>query len=140
MTTIAFKNGVLAADTLIATNTVAGEMTKIAMCDRFMGGGSGDVVDVSNFLDWVEEGADLKALPKFSDNFTGILVDKSHYIYLVYENGVSRPISAPFYATGCGQEVAKGALAAGATAEEAVQAAIHISPYTGGHVDVLRFK
>lgn len=140
MTTIVFKNGVLAGDTLISCDTVTGEMTKIAKCENFVGGGSGNVVDVSKFLDWVEKGADFEALPKFSDSFRGMLIDKNYALRWVYMEGVSRPVEAPFFAVGSGQEVAKGAFITGATAEEAVQAAIHIDPYTGGHVDVLRFK
>lgn len=140
MTTIAFKNGVLAADTLISTDTVTGEMTKIAVCDSFMGGGSGNVVDVSKFLDWVEEGADPKNLPKLSDCFRGILINKNYTMHYVYSEGISRPITAPFYTVGSGQDVAKGALTAGATAEEAVQAAMHIDVFSGGQVETLCFK
>jgi len=140
MTTIAFKNGILAADTLISSDTVVGEMTKIATCDDFMGGGCGNVVDVSKLLDWIEEGADPQALPKFSDSFRGMLIDKKYKMRYVYSEGISRPVNAPFFAVGSGQDVAKGALTAGATAEEAVQAAIHMDLCSGGQVETLCFK
>jgi len=140
VTTIAFKNGVLAADTGLTTSSVAGEIKKINKCEDFIGGACGNVVDVHKFLDWVEKGADPEALPKFADDFKGLLIDKTHNVRFVYKEGISCSVDAPFHAVGSGEEVAKGAFIAGATAKEAVQAAIHIDPYTRGHVDALRFK
>jgi len=142
MTTIAFKNGVLAADTALTSgvDAFAGEMTKIAMCDDFMGGASGNILDISKFLDWVEEGADFKNLPEFEGSINSLLISKKHEVRTVGKGGISRPIEAPFHAIGSGEEAAKGALIVGATAKEAVEAAIHIDLYSGGHADVLSFK
>lgn len=142
MTTIAFKNGVLAADTALTSgaDAFAGEMTKIAMCDDFMGGASGNITDITKFLDWVEEGADFDELPEFEVAINCLLISKNHTVRNVGKGGISRPIDAPFHAIGTGEEAAKGALTAGATAEEAVQAAIHIDLFSGGRVDTLCFK
>jgi len=142
MTTVAFKGGVLAADTQITSGSeaVEGSISKLAKCENFMGGGCGNLIDMCKFLSWVEEGADPKHFPKFTDNFTGLLVGKGGKVCFVRSDGISRPVEAPFYAIGSGEEVAKGALVAGATAGEAVQAAIHIDLYSGGSVEALRFK
>jgi len=47
-------------------------------------------------------------------------------------------VRAPFYALGSGYQVAMGAMEFGATAEEAVRAAIKWDTGSGGDVTVLR--
>jgi len=142
VTTIVFKNGTLAADTALTSgaDAHAGEMSKIAKCEDFMGGASGGILEVSKFLEWVVQGADFDDLPKFEEKFNAFLIDKTHKVRVVGKEGISHPIKSPFYAIGSGEEAAKGALLMGATAEEAVQAAIHVDLYTGGSVEALRFE
>ena len=142
MTIIVFKEGILAADTLLVSNVdaVAGEAMKIGMCEGFMGGATGNVIETAAFLEWVENGADWAKYPEFKDPFTGLIINRENVVWHGGKGGISRPVIAPFHAIGSGEEVAKGALGAGATAKEAVQVAISIDLFCGGHVDTLRFE
>jgi ATP-dependent HslUV protease subunit HslV len=55
----------------------------------------------------------------------------------VFEPSGTFSMSAPFYAMGSGKSEALGAMWAGATAEQAVRAAIDLDPSCGGDVTIL---
>lgn len=138
MTTIAYKDGVLAADTQVTENGdwICGHMLKIwRLPDHRLFGGSGSAVDVEAVLAWLTDGGDK---PEVGENFTGLIISPQGGVTCI-ENKHLRTLNmeAPYYAIGSGKSVAWGAMFAGADAETAVRAAIKHDTTTGGTVAVL---
>jgi|OM-RGC.v1.025169732 20S proteasome, alpha and beta subunits len=140
MTTIAFRDGVLATDTLIVDGrTICGHAVKISRSPRGdIGGLAGNLSDMTAFIAWLKSGADIRDLPcaKKSD---GLLIRANGSMFWV-NDGVESLFSAPFAAIGSGAPIAIGAMEHGATAIEAVKAAIKHDPDTGGRVRHLKLK
>lgn len=61
-------------------------------------------------------------------------------IYLYEANGARYPIKDQFYAVGSGAPYALGAMAMGASPEEAVAIAARFDPNTGGELEVFNLK
>ncbi|WP_336802468.1 hypothetical protein [Kaistia sp. MMO-174] len=138
MTTIAYRDGVLAADSLISSgNARAGQAQKIATCGSTMGGTSGSIEACHRFVQWIEAGAEGDC-PELGDS-DGILVRGSQTFY-VGSKGVLVPFEAEFAAVGSGEKFALGAMAMGATAERAVEVARELDVHTGGQIVTLRHK
>ena len=140
MTTIAVKNGVMAADSLVSYgNSTCGYAEKIR---RTKGGiliaWAGPLHMQLSAFDWFEGGAEYEdAPPDLRDAGSGELVallpDKRFMAFYC-----ARPLafSAPFYAIGSGSEYAIGAMATGASAAEAVHIASRFDHGTGGEVRI----
>lgn len=140
MTTIAYKDGVLAADRQVTRGTMrGGEITKIRRLDDgslvAVVGQPGVMSDAAAYLDGKTDTRPtldgdtivIHVLPTGSLNFyegTG---------WLKLEGVVS-----PFYAFGSGRDFAYAAMSMGATPEAAVKVASQFCIYTNGNVDVLR--
>ena len=147
MTTIAFKNGVMAADTAVTRgDNHAGIAYKIrSRADGAVAGASGALPDAIKFLDWFELndgspieglGADFEALVAYPD---GQVTEYSGSTSL--GNYVGRP--CPGFGTlaiGSGWKAAAGAMAAGATAVEAVMIAAQIDVHTCGPFQCVEVK
>lgn len=138
MTTIVFRDGILAADGRITHNdTIVGDnFTKIhvladggavAMCGR-----PDECVPIIEWLKAVAAGEQAGPQPDVEsstllhisgDGVVRVLNDR-HWI----------EIEEPYFAAGSGATAALGALHAGASAIEAVAAAIKTDPYSGGQV------
>lgn len=135
MTTVAYSNGMIAADTLVTVNSVrTGFMTKIAKNSDVLAGFSGEGVFGQAFLKCVTEGGELPKVPEGSVGFT---VDKAGAVTSYEENG-SCMVQANCFAIGSGREMALAAMAAGADPQKAVEIAIDLDVYSGGSIDVLR--
>lgn len=102
-------------------------------------GAAGDWSDVLKF--WDQLGKRRKKEGGLHDNseFEGIELHSSG-IYLYAASGVRYAIKDGFYAIGSGGPYAMGAMAMGATPEEAVAIAARFDPNTGGEVEVLNLK
>lgn len=143
MTTIAYKDGVLAADTLCVNGyTRAGYLTKIARgSDGVLGGSAGTAAFNRRFLEWITAGRVTEPPRAETDKDSnsrdfGFIVLLDGQLELHEPEGVLT-ISAPFYACGSGREIAVGAMAAGASAEQAVKVAIELDCYSGGDITTL---
>lgn len=143
MTTIAYRAGVLAADTAMTMGgTTIGEVIKIAR--RFngdMAGAAGDAAYNRAFLDWFEGGEEGPAPEAKSDSDCydrAVIFRAKGKKIEVFEPRGRFTIVADYYAFGSGKSEALGAMWQGAGAEEAVRAAIDLDPHTGGDVTVLR--
>lgn len=122
MTTICYKDGVLAADTLITVSGVAvGTATKVFRIGEDIFAVAGRLADIAKLKTW--DGPD-------SVKDMGLLDDS--YVYWVDAGGILREIEgdtilpvihAPFHACGAGSSFAIGAMAQGASAVEAVRIA-----------------
>lgn len=140
MTTIAYRDGEIAADTLATWgNNRDGHMTKVAKRGPFLAGVSGAVSASQRFLDWFRCGleGDPPEMPDGDRTTYGIICTPDGYVLTWGPTGWER-LRSPTYAIGSGSEFAQGAMAMGATAEEAVRVAMIFDTKSGGEITVLR--
>ena len=138
MTTIAYRDGVLAADTQInsGNGNRAGHIRKIGRtADGWLWGFTGSTEHMADCAEWAE-GREGKP-PAIEGCFILISPDGRHKEW--WGKGW---IAAedPQAAWGSGEKIARGAMHAGASASEAVQAAIALDTDSGGTVTVLRVE
>jgi hypothetical protein len=159
MTTIAYKDGVLAADTAVNIDTGDREGTTNKLARSPAGSiasAAGSAGSCALFLAMVQSGG----IDSWLDNmrrdgglcqpldlylgdqvgFGGLYVHYSGTVYVISQRGLPHTYTAPFYAEGSGHEYAKGAMSAGATASEAVAIAARFDHRTNDDVRVLKFK
>lgn len=144
MTTIAYRDGVIAADTRMCVgDSIVGDVVKIARnSNGDLAGAAGDASYSFAFLNWftgMESGACPEAKQTDNSIDRGVIFRKNGTI-IVYEPHGHFRASAPYFAVGSGRPEALGAMHAGASAEGAVRAAIAHDAYTGGNVTVLRHE
>lgn len=142
MTTIAFRDGIMAADTQETQGESQLRCKKLYRCTspkgrRVIIGTAGGSFSGMVYVDWFKEGGDR---PSVLDNisndedFHNLIWDGKN---LFEVNWLWRPIKVPtpkFFAIGSGAPAALGALHMGASAKEAVNVAKKIDIYTGGRV------
>ena len=134
MTTIAFKDGIMAYDTLItADDKVFSKKDKAFRINGYVVGCSGFLHDIDKFLEWVraempenKPKVDVDAI--IHDGFKVRIVSKGCVL--------SKPID-DFCAVGTGSEYAIGAMAMGATAKQAVEIAKKYDRATGGRIKTI---
>lgn len=143
MTTIAYRDGVMAADTLATRNgNRAGTAIKIAKRGKLLAGASGSSDCCQAFRAWFMGGC-IGHCPPMGDPekswAEGVIVmpDGALAVFGPSSSWLDRPYGG-FWASGSGGDLALGAMAAGATAEEAVKAAAMLDINTGGDVTVLK--
>ena len=133
MTIIVWDGVTLAADKQVTTGGLKQTVTKIFEIRGHLVGFSGDFDLAQTLKHWFKEGADISNYPAFQsedDKFVAMLVITPNKEILKYERS-PHPIlmnESKVYAMGSGRDFAVGALAMGATAEEAVRiASLHES-------------
>jgi hypothetical protein len=141
MTIIAYRDGVLAADTAAhnGATRICG-VTKIARReDGVLAGASGGPDFMGEFLRWVRGEKSERPTPiKDSDGTDmGALFFPDGRIEIYESNGMFE-ITPGYYAMGSGRDQALGAMFLGAGAVQAVRAAIAHDAYCGGEITVLR--
>lgn len=143
MTTIAYRDGILAADTRAYsghTNWVGVKSKIFELSDGMMVGISTPNPGYSaELMDWVVSGFEMDRYP--------ILADRTFSMIVVYPNGQVSVfidnhtdigfLSNDFFAIGSGECYALGAMAAGASAIEAVKIGCDMDPFTAGPVEAL---
>jgi len=141
MTTIAYKDGVLAADRLCDSYPGKFEAQKILLLKS--GGvlaGAGDRADIEKFYRWYDAGQPEGKEPKLTDGSMAILIAELGQP-LLYANESMFPIvmdTVDFYAIGSGSNYAIGAMAMGADAIQAVRVACQHEIYSGGAIQFIR--
>lgn len=140
MTTIAWDGRVLVADSRVTggNNCVCGEVTKAwKSADGYRWAHTGGAQDLDRLRRWTREGRGDN--PPLTDEHDGCLVRVSPDGELAEWWGRGwLMIRAPFQAWGSGERLAIGAMAAGASAERAVEIACRFDPQSGGEITVLR--
>lgn len=138
MTTIAVRDGVLAADTLFTCNGSRDHYTtKAWRIGGVLAAACGPSTHIHAFRSWVVGGMEGPSpYAGASDSGNGIVVAPGHPIILAGSGGLA-PVIADFYALGSGESFAIGAMEMGATAEEAVRIAAKRDTATGGEITVL---
>lgn len=123
MTTFAYKDGVLATDSAVSgSGTYCGSTTKGGRAqDGTLAAACGDLSGVPAILEWLEGGAQGEPpIPKDTNEYFVARPDGT--CLWVGVNGAAQ-VHAPFHAGGSGASIALGAMAAGASAQAAVEIA-----------------
>ena len=130
MSTIVYRDGIMAADTRAwaGRSSPIGQKAKIRrLSNGFLLGCASGVPGAGEYLmDWYEDGHDHEKLilPK---DFTLLIVNTNGQAFLADDSPhLSGPITAPWFAIGSGCDYAMGAMAMGATAVQAVEVACHL--------------
>lgn len=144
MTTIAYRDGVLAADTAcVSGGTLLGSIVKIVRrADGAMAGAAGNATFVTTFNRWFVDGEIAMSPRAEQDEHSfdrGVIFRGGHSLE-VFEPRGRFQATAPYFAFGSGKELALGAMFAGADAVTAVRAAIEHDPHTGGDITVLKHE
>lgn len=141
MTTIAYRDDVLAADTQVTCGmTVDGYAQKAFRKGPVLYATTGASGPGEAFRNWIEGGmkgeAPDMAEVKEEDAHGYIFPGGSRVVWRY--NKVWASHSAEFFAYGSGGALAMGAMAAGASAEDAVRFASKYDTNTGGEITVIR--
>lgn len=150
MTIIAYRNGIMASDSLVTERGLrVGMVRKIARtADGCLVGGVGSMALNAAFQAWAhahlaaclrcDEGFRPFVPAAWGDQFTGVVVTPDVRMLIVDQAQHLAVMEADFHAEGSGQAIALGAMAHGATAEEAVAIAIRLDTACGGPIQVER--
>lgn len=135
MTTIAYRAGIIASDTVQTFNSMRfGTMQKIARRrDGTLVGAAGNASYVKTLIKWANSAAKGNPPLPPNDGGTGLIITPKGVIRLVDDDGISE-VEAEYVAIGSGGEIALGAMAYGASAEEAVKISIKHDCHSGGEV------
>lgn len=140
MTTIAYRAGELAADTLaVVSNLRDGYSVKVAKRGPYLAAEAGCAPHGLAFLDWFRGGmrGDPPPMGEEGSSSTGVIFCPDETALLWQRQGWSRH-RVDAWTMGSGGDIALGAMEAGASPEEAVRIAMTRDIYTGGDVTVLR--
>jgi hypothetical protein len=145
MTVIVYRDGVMASDSALHDNgALRGYAPKIFRGPRGeLFGAAGNQGAATRFKRWFQESKrdfDRDGFDPLVEAgyFSAIVVWRDKSVSLVDHQGTFFPVDAPFHCEGSGREIAVGACAMGATAEQAVEIAIRYECSCGGKIQVLR--
>lgn len=139
MTTIAYRDGVIAADSRIIQDSVivTDDYNKIIKQGDLVFALAGTVADFQVFMDSWDSPTKAKKLD------VNALVWDGKGVLDCYSNDkgiVCQPLCAEYWAIGSGASYAITAMDMGATAAEAVKMAKRRDTNTGGNVDVFKLR
>lgn len=144
MTTVAYRDGILAADTLISYGTFTnGNVNKIHVVDtptgRVMCVLSGVCWAIQPMLAWLEEGSTQETIPHnlltHCTEFSCLIVNDQGSLF-EFNNGYFIECGVEYHSIGSGAQFALGAMAAGVSAPNAVSAAMKHDKASGGNVTI----
>lgn len=139
MTVIAFDGKTVAADRQACINGTTGQVTKIERVGRTVVGFSGYISQGILLLEWFKDGAkpDLFPRPINDSERANLWVFGRGIIHTFEQCPYPYVIEEPFWAGGCGKDLAMGAMAMGADARRAVEIASRYDANCGLGIDVL---
>jgi hypothetical protein len=138
MTTIAYRDGVLAGDGRVTIQNdehaspmvVTDSDVKVwKLPDGRLFGAAHGSEDIERLRRALVKGSK----PPKLDDVAGLLIDRTGRAWL-YEGRIWQPVNAPYYAVGTGSIFAMGAMDAGALAVEACAIGARRDPYSGGTI------
>lgn len=143
MTTIAYRDGVMAADTRAysATRFPVGQKVKIKRLDDGTLIGCSSVVPGQGeaVINWYAAGADPTAPPIVESKTSLLAIKPNGEVFFANDSWfISGPLTGEFFAIGSGNEYALGAMAMGASAERAIEIACDLDVWSAKPVMVLR--
>ncbi len=141
MTTIVYRDGVMAAD----TRGYGGSAAPIGQKQKIHRLPDGGLLGVSStepgvpeaFVAWMAAGGSIDELERMGErlNLQALHVNAAGNVFYYSDNFIpSGPLFAPFFAIGSGGKYALGAMTCGATADGAIAAAMQHDLWTGGEV------
>jgi ATP-dependent protease HslVU (ClpYQ) peptidase subunit len=141
MTTVAFRDGVMAGDTRIIYGDMIerGHVRKVfRLKSGLLLGFAGDAHDFQRIITELKQNPN-KLIPTKSD-LNVIMVKLDGTVMERDTGGWTQAENAKFYAIGSGRVPALVAMTCGKTAAEAVKIAMMFDPHTGGKVQTVRLK
>ena len=142
MTAIAYKDGVLAADEAVNFGVVDYQSNKVWKHNGYLMGMSGKACPPNDaVVEWLFKKTKKPEtqsylgpfqIPKMM--FDVVVITPNKKILWIDSGGGVYPIQSKIWATGCGEDICIGAMAAGATAKEAVAWAIYYKDGCKGRV------
>jgi len=141
MTTIAYKDGVVAYDSLVTVGRRKHlEPAKVFKWNKALIGMCGADCPTNDVVKhWLNK---LLAEPQVTklknSDFELLIIPLDGRLRLLYSDGRGLFLDKPFYAIGSGSDYAMGAMAHGASAEEAVRIAAVFDTATGGKIRTKR--
>lgn len=156
MSTIAYYNGIMAADTLsVNGNEKMTGMSKIGSTAKYLFGFAGRLSSMDPMWKWITEvendcdtPMDFRyhgiAPPDLDNDFTVLLANQDGQLWEMFAEGAAVVMPRHYAAIGSGSDYALGALYFGersgeANALAAVVTAIEFDPHTGGSVQEISF-
>ncbi len=141
MTTIAYRAGVLAADSSCwVGSTHTHPIKKIFRVRELMIGCCGRVSDIHAFVKWIDHSADFEEYPRLSD-FEALVISPDGKVRAFEPQSPDPiPVLGAYCALGQGSDFALGAMWAGASAVDAIKAARDHNSHTHGRIQQLRLK
>lgn len=146
MTTIVYRNGVMAGDRRAygGDKTPIGSKKKIhRLADGTLFGVSSNNVGADRLLRrWVEEGCPAVG-PDYlkPDSFELLLIRENGEVFFACNNlELTGPLEAEFYAIGSGSQYALGAMSMGAGPERAAGIAAELDIWSGDGIDALTLE
>lgn len=137
MTTVAYKDGVIAADSLVtADGARVGTVEKIGKIKGIFYGASGNLALMQKFGTWIRGGMKGDP-PEVKENEGEAFVIHGNHVVTFCHAGTDC-MKVERFASGSGWRTALGAMDAGADAEMAVRVAIKSDTASGGGITVLR--
>lgn len=154
MTTIAFRDGVMAADSQMTSNgnyyATVEKIKRLSCGGLYACSGDADSRELFNLIDTRTLLGQMPSVPELLEleldaNAIVILPNgKAYEVCVKHESDRKRAealeMNAPFLATGSGWELAMGAMAMGASAKEAVKIACQFDVHSGGPIKTKKIK
>lgn len=140
MTTLAYRDGILACDSLMVNSGRRGFFEKAMTHNGAIYAGSGQAQSVIEFFEWArKDEPDSYKFTHKAEDFAGLIVrfvDNRPQIWTIEDALKAWEVRMPFTARGSGVDYALGAMAMGASAAQAVQVAATFDLGTGGPIRV----
>jgi hypothetical protein len=139
VTTAAYKDGTMAADTQLTAGTLIYRAQKVyQLPDGGVVSATGQWSKCYAAIDWLVKGRKGEA-PSFKDCQL-LIVKKGGSVWLADDYFPEYPVQDAYIAIGCGAQAAMVAMASGASSIEAVQQVAKLDANTSGPVQYLSIK
>ncbi len=145
MTVIAYRAGVMAGDRAVTSGRgmLCGTRAKVARTSAgWLVGAAGPLSGATGAVEWVEacfHSGDEFVPPRGKlDGLDAIIVSPTGRVFYFDGRAFPTEVTGEYFAVGGGEEFAMGAMAVGADAIQAVQAACMLGAGLGGGIDVVR--
>ena len=141
MTTIAYKDGILAADTQLTEDNLKSFCRKIdVLPEGTVVASCGGLTDQTVFLEWLANPKKKKPPTTFHKGFELILIDPDRDAVYYDPHCIPHKINDPIWSTGSGWKIARAAMMLGLSAKESVEFAGDIDVCTNKLVDTYDTK
>ena len=138
MTTIAYKHGVLCADTQITNKgVVCGRCTKVVLLeDGRVAAASGGLFEVKQFFNWL---SGLCSQPSFESELAGIVIDNNLVAVEFDKTLIGVTLEVPYWVGGSGGMLALASLETGVSTRRAVIVACKLDIYSSEPLDAVYY-